>query len=345
MAFGIASVSAIILTATHTVQAVTCTPTGFIRDAINLTARYINPTGVVSGDADGTGCNIVVYYGPGAKGTVYGANVHGANYFGVVNNGGNVNVLYSSISDIGELPANGDQHGVAIYFAFGQPNQGSVIGNNIWYYQKAGIVINGSKNQVEVGFNTVTGRGAVNFIAQNGIQIGYGTKNAFVHDNFVSGNSYSGANLAASGGILLVGGDCYGGPLTTNASILQNKLVGNDVGVWLSNLDASCNPSSVLTRDTVSLNGAVNNGVYNTTGNGPTQGYQAGISDQGDGDIISFNDTCGSGYTGGISPAAALYTIDVTLTNSPVVKKNAICLGPDPLPAGTGYMIQASPVR
>src|SRR5450432_692278 len=77
---------------------VVCTPTGFIRDAMDLTAAVI-PTAVspnVRGVVNATGCNIGVYYGPGIKGSVR-AEVFGANYFGVVNNGSNITVSYSSI--------------------------------------------------------------------------------------------------------------------------------------------------------------------------------------------------------------------------------------------------------
>jgi hypothetical protein len=86
--------------------AATCNATGFMRDNINLTAALINP-GSVSGDVDATGCNIGVYYAPGAKGQINNANIHGANYYGIVNNGGDVSVQNSAVSDIGEKPFNG----------------------------------------------------------------------------------------------------------------------------------------------------------------------------------------------------------------------------------------------
>src|SRR5438034_9375946 len=69
----------------------TCFSTGFFRDGFSLTAAQINPSGTVSGDVDATGCNIGVYYDNGA-GAVKKANVHGANYFGIVVNG-DVNVV------------------------------------------------------------------------------------------------------------------------------------------------------------------------------------------------------------------------------------------------------------
>jgi hypothetical protein len=46
-------------------QAASCTATGFIRDAIDLTAAMINPPGTVTGDVDATGCNIGIYYSAG----------------------------------------------------------------------------------------------------------------------------------------------------------------------------------------------------------------------------------------------------------------------------------------
>jgi nitrous oxidase accessory protein NosD len=54
---------------------------------------------------------------------------------------------------------------------------------------------------VEVYNNTITGFGPINFIAQNGIQLGYGATGT-VHDNIISGNFYSGDGWT-SAGILL----------------------------------------------------------------------------------------------------------------------------------------------
>ena len=62
-------------------------------------------------------------------------------------------------------------------------------------YQKAGIIVNGSGGHVTIQQNYVVGLGPVNFIAQNGIQAGYGADTSILQ-NFVSGNSYTGANLA-----------------------------------------------------------------------------------------------------------------------------------------------------
>jgi hypothetical protein len=309
-------------------QALACTATGFVRDSINLTAALINPKTTVSGDVDATGCNIGIYYtntgGPGGTArNVNGASIHSANYFGVVNNGGDVNVENSTIYDIGEVPLNGDQHGVAIYWASGSNATGTIQNNVIWNYQKGGISVIGPLAQATIQKNTVIGQGPVDFIAQNGIELGFGAT-ATVSNNLVAGNSYTGTAGASSGGILLFGGDCYGGAIQKGTTVQLNILVGNDVGVWFSNLDASCNPPTTPTKDQAISNTIRNNGVNNTSGDGPGAGYQAGVSDSGDGDTIKGNSICGVGYTP-VTPPPFLFHIDVTFTNNATVKNNTTC--------------------
>lgn len=328
---------------TDAIAAPTCTATGFVRDSINLTAAQINPA-TVSGDVDATGCNIGVYYSANAHGHIQNANIHGANYFGIVNNGGHVDVRNSTISDIGEKPINGDQHGVAIYWAAGSAATGDIQNNYIWNYQKGGIVVNGPSSSSHIQQNVVIGLGPVDFIAQNGIQAGFGA-NTQIEQNIVSGNSYTGSNLAASGGILVVGGDCYGGRPTVDTRVQNNTGLGNDVGVWFSNLDSSCNALSTVTGDTAQNNYLVNNAINNTTGNGPTQGYQAGISDQGDYDVIQNNTICGSGYAPPGNAAAALFAIDVTATNNVKVQNNTICQAAPQMAAGLANALAAVATR
>src|SRR6185436_3631801 len=116
-------------------------------------------------------CNVGVYYDAGHTGTVNKADIFGANYFGVLVNGDagivTVNILNSSIHDIGETPPNGTQHGNAIYyrgfFAVSRV-RGTISGNKIWNYQKGGIIANGKGTQVDVVGNVVTGLGHVDFI-------------------------------------------------------------------------------------------------------------------------------------------------------------------------------------
>jgi hypothetical protein len=288
--------------------AASCTPTGFFRDGINLTAAKIG--GNVTGSLDAGGCNIGVYYDSiTGSANVTNATIFGANYFGVVVRGTSVNVTGTTVHHIGQSPLDGTQHGIAIYYATvdngdatTQPacttgaTSGTISGNTVSSYQKAGIVTNCAGTTATVSNNTVTGEGAVSYIAQNGIQVGYGAM-ATVTGNTVTGNAYTGANGASSGGILVVGGSFYGLPYTVGLSITKNTLTNNDVGVWLFNADASGNAPATKTNNTVKLNTISNGAVTNTTGYNATCGYQAGISDVGHKDQIVNNMVSGVGYT------------------------------------------------
>ena len=183
-----------------------CTPTGLMRDGINLTAKVWDPSSPVTGTVDATGCNIGVYYGPGTTGSVSGANVSGANYYGVVADGAAVNISGATIHDIGENPFNGTQHGVGVLYTTvhqddsttGYPATGTLSGSTITRYQKNGVVVSGSGAAVTVKDNTVTGAGPVNYIAQNGIEIASGAT-ASVTGNTVSGHFYTPATVTACG--------------------------------------------------------------------------------------------------------------------------------------------------
>jgi hypothetical protein len=72
------------------------------------------------------------------------------------------------------------------------------ISNNVVSdYQKNGITVNGCVNGTLTG-NSVTGDGPITYIAQNGIQIGFGGS-ALVRGNTVSGNYYTPASDIACG--------------------------------------------------------------------------------------------------------------------------------------------------
>ena len=293
----------------------TCTATGFVRDGINMTAAQIG--GNVTGSLDATGCNIGVYYDNTTTGNVTGATIFGANYFGVLVNGDvgavSVNVTGSTIYDIGENPLNGTQHGNAIYYrALGGSASGTISGNTLTNYQKGGVTTNGNVSTT-ITNNTVTGQGPVNYVAQNGIQVGYGAT-ATVTGNTVTGNAYTGTNGASSAGILVVGGAYLGSyPYTVGLNITKNTLTGNDVGVWVINADASGSAPTTNTNNTVKLNTISNVAVTNTTGYNATCGYQAGIADLGHRDLIVNNSISGFGYTpqvGGDCTGCLLYTSD-----------------------------------
>ena len=180
-----------------------------------------------------------------------------------------------------------------------------IDGNTIAGYQKTGIVVNGDA-EGSVTNNTVTGDGPQGFIAQNGIQIGFGAT-ARVKFNTVTGNAYTGTS-AVSGGVLLVDGPFYGSPYSVGDQIQNNTLAGNDVGVFVSELDAIGNPPATQTNvkvdhNTIS-NSAVTNGFI----------YQAGVADTGDNDKIINNTISGAGYDPN-NTCGCLFAVDSTFTN------------------------------
>ena len=219
---GIALASALGASPAVAVTATMCMQTGFIRDGMNLTAAVI-ADGDISGQIDATGCNIGIYYGPGTSGTVAGSNVYGANYFGIVATGedgdvdqclGNVgttsvDVTNSNIHDVGDKPTfTGNQHGIGVYyraFCDGASATGAISGNAVSLYQKGGIVANGPNAAVSISGNTVTGSGPVIYIAQNGIQIGFGG-DGMIMRNQVTRHSCIGPGGVSSAGILIFGG-------------------------------------------------------------------------------------------------------------------------------------------
>ena len=73
----------------------------------------------------------------------------------------------------------------------------TISGNTVTNYQKNGITANGSI-VATITDNTVSGAGPVNYIAQNGVQVGFGGT-ATVKSNAISGNDYAPADTVACG--------------------------------------------------------------------------------------------------------------------------------------------------
>jgi hypothetical protein len=160
---------------------------------LGMTAAAINPDSTLSGTVDATGCDIGVYYGPGSHPSLNGVTIKNARQFGVVNDGGTVNVMNSPIQNIGDSPFDGMQYGIGIVYDNGS---GTISGNHVGPYQKNGIVVRGG-GSATVQNNVVTGSTPVNYIAQNGIEV-YGAT-ATVTGNTVTGNWYTGSSWTACG--------------------------------------------------------------------------------------------------------------------------------------------------
>jgi hypothetical protein len=304
-----------------------CQPTGYN----GLTAAVVNPSAAVTGDVDATGCDIGVFVDQGSA-TIKDAEIHGALWFGVAAiadaNPVSLNVSGSWIHAIGDVPHNGVQRGVGIYVRgfFTNATNARITGNTIEDVQKAGIVTNGRSTHATVSDNVVTGLGPVNFIASNGIQIGYGA-DAAVTRNVVSGFSYTGTS-DVSGGITIVGGPGYGScpdgnpcAYTVGTRIIGNEVDGSDIGVFLTNIDGLGLAPSVATNVSAIHNTITNDALNNMYGG---TGYQAGVSDVGNGDKIIANRISGDGYDPAAYPGAYVVEVDAdtSFTNKPKVHAN-----------------------
>ncbi len=299
---------------------------GFTIDGISgLNAAIVNPGTVNSLDVDAKGCDIAIYYSPGTTGLVEYSQIHGAIMAGVVNNHANVPIKFSSIYQIGDSPLDGVQYGLGIYvYGLGSGPyvaKGDITNNTLWNYQKNGIVVKGGT--VNVLNNTLIGQGPVSFIAQNGVEVAYGSVGS-IKNNIIFGHSYTGPANASSGGVLLIGGACFGQTIQANTVVENNVLEGNDVGVWSANLAADCIHSvTTPTNNKISNNDIRYNGIFNTSGgplvSGGTEPYQAGVSDQGVKDIIQNNSICGLGYT---AVGDSIFSVDISLAISPKVSGN-----------------------
>lgn len=179
-------------------SAATCTPVNTSKGT--LTAAVVD-TSVTGTTVDASGCDIGVYYDNGGSGdSVSNADISGAKQYGVFVDGGkgdvSVDVSSSSIHNIGDTPFDGVQYGNAIYY-YGYDTtgtvSGTVSGNTVSEYQKGGIIVSGGNASADVTDNTVTGLGPVDFIAQNGIQLGF-SATGVVSGNQISGNDYTGCS-------------------------------------------------------------------------------------------------------------------------------------------------------
>ncbi len=168
-------------------------------------------------------------------------------------------------------------------------------------YQKDGIDVDGPGSSADISDNTVAATGPDSAlgrsIAPNGIEVARGAF-ARITGNTVSGNQYSDPTEPNDGsGILLFGG--CGDPLVKNVTVAGNKVVSNDVGIYLGNFspDPNCTAStSTRTGDVVTRNQISNSAVTSTSGP-PDCAYQAGVQDQaGNHDVIDFNHISGAGY-------------------------------------------------
>jgi hypothetical protein len=230
----------------------------------------------------------------------------------LVGGGASLSLSDSTVERIGAYPLNGCQGGVGIQVGYSPTSQighAKLTNDTVETYQKNGITIDGSGSTADITDVVVAGAGATPSIAQNGIQVSFGATASVTHST-ITGNNYTGSGNASSTGILLYGG-CGTGPssqLVKHATLTGNKLVGNDIGISMNNYNAACTGSAETpTVDTACSNVIENANGYpgghpsadaNLTGWSvtPEVGYQAGVADTGNHDVICDNAISGAGY-------------------------------------------------
>jgi hypothetical protein len=274
---------------------------------------------------------LVVAWGNGVHVTISGLTVSGplpgnggcaAEEYGIlVIDGASAQISHDTVTNIADADSSlyGCQYGVGIELGSetwptpGYSSEktvdftgtGTITHTSVSGYQKNGITIDGPGSFAQVSDNTVTGAGPTSalgkIIAQNGIQVSDGASGK-VTGNTVSANQYSGTGFASSDGILVFGG-CGFGSLSKNVSVTGNTLVNNDIGVQLSNSTSVSDPDCTIavhtSTDDVAMRNRISDSVItNVSGEStsPLCGYQAGVSDLGDHDVIAFNNISGAGY-------------------------------------------------
>jgi hypothetical protein len=185
-----------------------------------LTAAVVNPGSDYAGPLPLSGCQIGVYFDE--AGSVTKADIAGATHYGVfADKGAKVDVTNSQIHQIGDSPFSGNQNGRAVFYAAGAT--GTVSGNHIEDYQKNGVVATGNKTNVQVLNNTVTGRGHLGTIAQNGVVI-LDKATALIKGNTISGNWYTPTSYTAYGLLLI---DAAGVKQQANTFLDNEANLGN----------------------------------------------------------------------------------------------------------------------
>lgn len=323
---GVSSLGLMLAVPLATYAAPSCTSVSTSKGS--LTAAQIG--GTVSGDLDATGCDIGAYFNNSNPGEVNNAEVHDANQYGVFVDGNEagsttVDVTHSKVYNIGHhdgsgaFDPNGSQYGIGVYYyGFGTPGtvSGDIKGNEISQYQKGGVAVNGENASAKVKYNKVTGLSPVPFIAQNGIQFGYGATGQ-VRDNMVDGNSYEGDGWTSTGILMFETGDvkvqkntvknnqtaisaeawCWYVQSASNNKIVNNNISGAQYGVTVSayslggysTCDAQANNNKVVNNTIETEDG--DTGIFVGTGTY----YDGTDSPQADSNKVIAN--CVSGFT------------------------------------------------
>lgn len=174
----------------------------------------------------------VIYVHDAARVTIQNLRVDGAGrgndhsrFAGIVfhNAGGRVDTV--EVVGVHDTPYSTAAHGTALY---AYANSGTTRDLYVTYcdfsgFQKNGAAFWGADLTAQVSYNTISGRGPIDSVAQNGIVIGSGVAGIVGPSNTLSGYSYTPDGTAATG-ILIYAND---------AAVFHNAVVDSEVGIYL----------------------------------------------------------------------------------------------------------------
>ncbi len=160
--------------------------------------------------------------GPGGCGTIaYGI---------FVGDGAYANIHDNRVVDIRDTGLSGCQNGNAIGVGrqfWSTTGTADITDNEIATYQKTGIIVDNTGSSANITGNTISGEGAISYIAENGIQISRGAT-AEIEDNTVSGHAYDPETTTSAAMLIWATG-------TVNTD--GNTVSENQMGIWV--LDTS----------------------------------------------------------------------------------------------------------
>lgn len=277
------------LDADCTTDATILIPDGFTLDGAGHTITAIDPAGghflggVVKNQGATAHVTNLEITTDGLANVCDGSGTPDNRLRGIFFDGASGSITGNTVSEINQ-GSSGCQEGNAIEvrnapFDGTHPNTVAVTisGNTLSDYQKTGILANGDVYAVVAG-NAISGLSPVPFIAQNGIQLGFGASGQ-VTDNSVDGNWFTGANWTSAGILLFQASDsdvknntvvesqtgidaeswCWqGSGQASENRIIKNEVIDAEFGIVIAAYDvfglASCDPTSnnnKVTKNTI----------------------------------------------------------------------------------------------
>lgn len=242
--------------------------------------------------------------GTGARASVTG----GENYTGVYYHDSSGALTDVTVTGI-ELPSNdfGDQDGMAIYADSDSSGTTSVTMTSVTVnkYDKNGITCDDAATTCTIKKSTVTGIGATDLIAQNGIQ-GYDALKVVLSKDTVTGNTYitpSGQQGYDACGILLID--------NATSNVKSTTADSDDIGIYAQNDGGSSSSTVAISISKSTASDATNESGYGGLGIGVDSiltGTLSGDTTSGDdGDGVALygasgvtveNGTADHGYDG-----------------------------------------------